>query len=80
MGLLNNALISFVDEELLYIDFEYFHQSQILKKREDGRIVMCIAVIQLRFRYLTGISVYILWTLSLLICRQGMQHLTGVHP
>jgi len=40
MGLLNNALISFIDEQRLYIDFEYFHQAQILKKREDGRIII----------------------------------------
>jgi hypothetical protein len=33
-GLLKNALISFIDEQCLYIDFEYFYQAQILKKRE----------------------------------------------
>jgi hypothetical protein len=38
LGLRNNALVSFIDEKHLHIDFEYF--TQMLKKREDGKIVM----------------------------------------
>ena len=40
LGLLNNALVSYIDEERLYIDFDYFCQAQLLKKRDDGKIVM----------------------------------------
>ena len=40
MGLLNNALVSYITEEPLYIDFDYFCPAQLLKKREDGKIVM----------------------------------------
>ena len=40
LGLLNNALVSYITKERLYIDFDYFHQAQLLKKREDGKIVM----------------------------------------
>ena len=32
MGLLNNALVSYITEEPLYIDFDYFHQSRLLKR------------------------------------------------
>ena len=44
MGLLNNALVSYITEEPLYIDFDYFCQAQLLKKREDGKIVMMYRV------------------------------------
>jgi hypothetical protein len=30
-GLLNNASVSYIDEERLYTDFEYFHLGQLLK-------------------------------------------------
>ena len=40
LGLLNNALVSYITEEPLYIDFDYFCPAQLLKKREDGKIVM----------------------------------------
>jgi len=30
LGLLNNALVSYIDEERLYIDFDYFCQTQLL--------------------------------------------------
>ena len=39
LGLLNNALISFIDEERLYIDFEYFWQAHMLKKKNDGKML-----------------------------------------
>lgn len=39
-GLLNNASVSYIDEERLYTDFEYFCLGQLLEKREDGKIVM----------------------------------------
>ena len=30
LGLLNNASVSYIDEERLYIDFDYFCQTQLL--------------------------------------------------
>ena len=40
LGLLDNALISYIDTERLYIDFKYFYQAHMLKKRDDGHLVM----------------------------------------
>ena len=40
MGLLNKALVSYITEKRLYIDFEYFRQAHMLKKRNDGQLVM----------------------------------------
>ena len=36
LGLLDNALISYIDTEHWYIDFEFFRQAHMLKKRNDG--------------------------------------------
>ena len=36
LGLLNNASLSYIDTEHWYIDFEYFRQTHMLKKRNDG--------------------------------------------
>jgi hypothetical protein len=36
LGLLDNALISYIDTERLHIDFKYFYQAHMLKKRDDG--------------------------------------------
>ena len=44
LGLLNNASVSYITKERLYIDFNYFCQAQLLKKREDGKIVMMYRV------------------------------------
>ena len=33
LGLLNNASVSYITKEHLYIDFNYFCQAQLLKKR-----------------------------------------------
>ena len=40
LGLLNNASVSYIIEECLYIDFEYFRQAHMLKKKNDGQLVM----------------------------------------
>ena len=40
LGLLDNALISYIDTERLYIDFKYFCQAHMMKKRNDGQLVM----------------------------------------
>ena len=40
MGLLNNASVSYITEEHLYIDFKCFRQAHMLKKRNDGQLVM----------------------------------------
>lgn len=57
MGFLDNALVSFITEPHLYIDFNYFWQAYMFKKKEDGSIVMMHSAIQTRFRYLTRILV-----------------------
>ena len=36
LGLLNNASLSYIDTERWYIDFEYFCQAHMMKKRNDG--------------------------------------------
>jgi len=36
LGLMDNALLSYIDTERWYIDFEYFYQAHMLKKRNDG--------------------------------------------
>ena len=40
LGLMDNVLVSYIDTEHWYIDFEYFHQAHMLKKRNDGQLVM----------------------------------------
>ena len=40
LGLLNNASLSYIDTERWYIDFEYFRQAHMPKKRNDGQLVM----------------------------------------
>ena len=52
MGLLNNALVSYIIVEHLYIDFEYFRQAHMLKKRNDGQLVM------MYLRYTTEIPLH----------------------
>jgi hypothetical protein len=36
LGLMDNALLSYINMERWYIDFEYFCQAHMLKKRNDG--------------------------------------------
>ena len=43
LGLMNNASLSYIDTERSYIDFEYFWQAHVLKKREMMDILsLCI--------------------------------------
>ena len=40
MGLLENALISPIDIPPEYIDYDYFLKAHMLKKKENGQLVM----------------------------------------
>ena len=42
MGLLHMSSLSLITKPCLYIDFEYFRQTHMLKRKDDGSIViMC---------------------------------------
>jgi hypothetical protein len=40
LGLLENASISHIDIPRWYIDYEYFLKAHMLKKKENGQLVM----------------------------------------
>ena len=40
LGLLDNASISHIDIPCWYIDYEYFLKAHMLKKKENGQLVM----------------------------------------
>ena len=40
LGLMDNASLSYIDTECWYVDFKYFRQALLLKKRNNGQLVM----------------------------------------
>jgi len=40
LGLLSNASISYIDTNCWYLDYDYFCHAHMLKKRNNGQLVM----------------------------------------
>jgi hypothetical protein len=41
LGLLNNASVAYIDDiPRWFIDYEYFVQAHMLKKKKDGKLIM----------------------------------------